>query len=324
MRDLDVVAVGELNPDLILDGVQGLPVLGREILASRCTFTLGSSTALCAANLAALGLEVGIVGKVGDDPFGDFVVRALGERRIDTGRVIRDAAVRTGVTVSLAYPEDRAMVTYPGAMAHLLPEEVDLDYLASARHLHLSSLFLQRAVQPGCAEIFRAAKERGLTISLDPGWDPEEKWDAGIAVLYPWLDVLFVNQTEVCALTGEAEWQGAAAALASRVATLVVKRGRAGAVAFRQGRLWEHPGFPVEAVDPTGAGDAFNAGFLFGWLAGWPVADCLVWGNACGALTVGCPGGSGAFASREEVESFIGRGAGAGDQGSGTGDGYRA
>src|SRR5574342_147113 len=98
MSRLEVVAVGELNPDLILDGMPGLPVLGREILASRCTFTLGSSTALCAANLAALGLAVGIVGKIGDDPLGEFVLRALSERRMDASRVIRDAAVRTGLT----------------------------------------------------------------------------------------------------------------------------------------------------------------------------------------------------------------------------------
>ncbi|HYL80234.1 MAG TPA: carbohydrate kinase family protein [Candidatus Acidoferrum sp.] len=307
MRELDVVAVGELNPDLILDGLPGPPVLGREILASRCTFTLGSSTALCAANLATLGLRLGIVGKLGDDAFGDFVIRALRERRIDTGRVIRDGAVRTGVTVSLAYPEDRAMVTYPGAMAHLRADEVDLDYLATARHLHLSSPFLQRALQPGYAGLFRAVKERGLTISLDPGWDPEEEWDAGIGGLYPWLDVLFVNQAEASALTGETEWRGAAAALAKRVRLLAVKRGPAGAAAFRQGTMWEHRGFAVEAVDPTGAGDAFNAGFLFGWLAGWPISECLVWGNACGALTVGSPGGSGSFASREEVEAFIRR-----------------
>ena len=305
MSRLDVAAVGELNPDLILDGMQGLPVLGREILASRCTFTLGSSTALCAANLAALGLAVGIVGKIGDDPLGEFVLRALSERRVDASRVIRDAAVPTGLTISLAYPQDRAMLTFPGAMAHLRAEEVDLESLATARHLHLSSFFLQPAIQPGCAGLFRAAKERGLTISLDPGWDPGETWDARIATLFPWLDLLFVNELEVCGLGGDGEWQSAAASLASRVATLVVKRGRAGAMAFRHGVTWQHPGFAVEAVDPTGAGDAFNAGYLCGWLAGWPVAECLLWGNACGAMTVRSPGGSGAFERRVDVEEFI-------------------
>ncbi|MBI3084873.1 MAG: carbohydrate kinase family protein [candidate division NC10 bacterium] len=305
MGSLDVVAVGELNPDLILDGVAGLPRLGQEILANRATFTLGSSTALCAANLAALGLRVGIVGKVGEDLFGDFVLQSLRERGIDVSRVIRDPAVRTGVTVSLAYPQDRAMVTFPGAMASLRGEEVDLAYLSGARHLHVSSFFLQQALQPGCAALFRAAKEGGLTTSLDPGWDPAERWDAGIAGLYPWLDVLFVNQVEASALGGKAEWREGAATLGGQVSTVVVKQGRDGAGAMYFGTWHEHPGFPVEAVDPTGAGDAFNAGFLFGRLSGLQPRLCLRWGNACGALTSGHRGGSGAFSNRADVEGFI-------------------
>jgi sugar/nucleoside kinase (ribokinase family) len=305
MSNLDVVAVGELNPDLILDGLPGLPRLGQEILAGRCTFTLGSSTALCAANLAALGLRVGFVGKVGDDLFGEFILRSLRERRIDASRVIRDPTVRTGVTVSLAYPQDRAMVTFPGAMACLRAEEVDREYVCQARHLHVSSPFLQRGLQPGSADLFRAAKGRGLTISLDPGWDPKEQWDGGIEGLYPWLDVLLVNEGEAVALGRRLAWRDAAADLAGRVPTVVVKRGREGASAIQQGTWFEGVGFSIEAVDPTGAGDAFSAGFLFGRLSGWPMRDCLTWGNACGALTAAHPGGSGAFSRREDVEAFI-------------------
>jgi sugar/nucleoside kinase (ribokinase family) len=305
MGRLDVVAVGELNPDLILEGMAGPPRLGREILASRLTFTLGSSTALCAANLAALGLSVGIVGKVGADPFGEFVLRSLVERGIDESRVIRDGSVRTGVTISLAYPEDRAMVTFPGAMASLGAAEVDLEYVASARHLHVSSLFLQRGLQSGLADLFRAVRARGLTISLDPGWDPAEDWDAGIETLYGCLDVLFVNRVEACALGRDRDWRRAAVHLTKRVPLLIVKSGPEGS-SIVQGEDWQdHAGFPVEAADPTGAGDAFNAGFLFGFLAGWPLAESASWGNACGALTVAQPGGSGAFASRAEVEAFV-------------------
>jgi sugar/nucleoside kinase (ribokinase family) len=305
MATLDVVAVGELNPDLILDGLDGPPVLGREILASGCTFTLGSSTALCAANLAALGLRVGILGKVGQDLFGDFVLQALRDRRIDASRVIRDPTVRTGLTVSLASPQDRAMVTVAGAMRELRAEEVDLEYVAEARHLHISSLFLQEGLQAGCAGLFRAAKRRGLTTSLDPGWDPREEWDAGIGGIYPWLDILFVNEVEVAALARMAGWRRAALALASRVGFLVVKRGQAGAAVFQDGTERGHPGFAVRAVDPTGAGDAFDAGFLLGHLAGWPLEQCLEWGNACGALTASRPGGSGAFRSQDEVRAFL-------------------
>jgi sugar/nucleoside kinase (ribokinase family) len=312
MTRLDVVAVGELNPDLILGGMSGPPRLGREVLAEQCAFTLGSSTALCAVNLAALGLSAGIVGKVGQDVFGEFVVRCLHQRGIDASRVIRDSAVRTGVTVSLAYPEDRAMLTFAGAMAQLTAAEVDPDYVASARHLHISSLFLQRALQSGCAHLLRQAKARGVTISLDPGWDPTEAWDAGIEKLYGLLDILFVNREEAVALGKDADWRRAADHLARRVSVLVVKGGADGAGAIQDGRWEERPGFRVDAVDPTGAGDAFNAGFLFGYLAGWPRATCLTWGNACGAMTVRQPGGSGAFAGRADVERFIRSRAGAG------------
>jgi sugar/nucleoside kinase (ribokinase family) len=312
MTRLDVVAVGELNPDLILGGMSGPPRLGREILVEQCAFTLGSSTALCAANLAALGLSAGIVGKVGQDAFGEFVVRCLDQRGIDTSRVIRDAAVRTGVTVSLAYPEDRAMLTFAGAMAQLTTAEVDPGYVASARHLHISSLFLQQALQAGCADLLRQTKARGVTISLDPGWDPTEAWDAGIENLYGLLDILFVNRVEAVALGKDADWRRAAERLARQVSVLVVKGGADGAGAIQGGRWEERPGFRVAAVDPTGAGDAFNAGFLFGYLAGWPRATCLTWGNACGALTVGQAGGSGAFAGRADVERFIRSRAGTG------------
>ena len=312
MSRLDVVAVGELNPDLILDGIAGPPRLGREILAERATFTLGSSTALCAANLAALGLSVGIVGKVGADPFGEFVVQALSARGIDVGHVIRDASVRTGVTVSLAYPEDRAMVTYPGAMARLSAAELDLGYLTSARHVHVSSLFLQQALQPGCGALIRQLRTRGLTVSLDPGWDPAEAWDAGIEGVYGDLNILFVNRVEATALGKDSEWRCAATRLAARVPLLAVKRGPDGASVIQGGVWTDHPGFSVKAVDPTGAGDAFNAGFLLGYLNGWPLETCATWANACGALTVGRPGGSGAFAGRTEVEAFIRSQAGTG------------
>jgi sugar/nucleoside kinase (ribokinase family) len=314
MGSLDVVAVGELNPDLILDGLTHQPRMGREILADRCTFTLGSSTALCAANLAALDLRVGIVGKVGADPFGDFVLEALRARRIDASRVLRDPGVPTGVTVSLATPADRAMVTYPGAMATLTAGEVDLAYVTTARHLHVSSLFLQRGLQPGCGALFQAARAHGLTTSLDPAWDPDETWEGGIAALLPLLDVLFANEAEVCALGGDADWRRAGARLADRVRCCVVKRGGEGAAAFRGGEIREAPGFPVAAVDPTGAGDAFNAGFVLGMLSGWSPAECLRWGNACGAMTVSRPGGSGAFAGRSEVERFMQSATGAGDK----------
>ena len=305
MSRLDVLAVGELNPDLILEGLSGPPRPGQETLASRCSFTLGSSTALCAANLAALGLRVGIVAKVGTDLFGSFVIDALSARGVDTSRVIRDASLRTGITVSLTSSADRAMVTYAGAMTALTAADIDPACLASARHLHVSSWFLQTGLQAGGAELFRAAKARGLTTSLDPAWDPGEQWESGIEGLYEWLDILFVNRLEAAALGRDPEWRTAAGRLARRVGLLVVKGGADG-LSIAQGTDWQdYSGFPVEAIDPTGAGDACNAGFLAGRLAGRPLPECAAWGNACGAMTAARLGGSGAFGSAGEVEAFI-------------------
>jgi sugar/nucleoside kinase (ribokinase family) len=169
----------------------------------------------------------------------------------------------------------------------------------------MSSFFLQRDLQAGCADLLKQAKARGLTVSLDPSWDPDEAWDAGIEAVYGFVDLLFVNRDEAKALGVDPDWRRAAARLATRVPLLVVKGGPEGASIIRGDGWQDYRGFSVEAVDPTGAGDAFNAGFLFGYLAGRPLADCATWANACGAMTVGQPGGSGAFKSREDVEGFI-------------------
>ena len=197
------------------------------------------------------------------------------------------------------------MVTFAGAMARLTAAEVDLSYLATARHLHMSSFFLQRDLKPGCVDLLGQAKARGLTVSLDPSWDPEEVWDARIETLYRFVDLLFVNCDEAIALGTDPDWRLAAGRLGSRVPLLVVKRGPEGASVIRDDAWEDHPGFSVEAVDPTGAGDAFNAGFLCGYLTGWPLAECATWANACGAMTVTRPGGSGAFKSRDDVQRFI-------------------
>jgi sugar/nucleoside kinase (ribokinase family) len=190
-------------------------------------------------------------------------------------------------------------------MAHLAAEEVDREYLASARHLHVSSLFLQRDLQPGCADLLRQMRARGLTTSLDPGWDPAETWDAGIENLYGLLGILFVNRVEAVHLGNDPDWRLAAGRLAKRTPLLVVKGGPDGATVIQDGHWEEREAFQAEAVDPTGAGDAFNAGFLFGYLSGWPRSACLTWGNACGAMTVMQSGGSGAFRHRADVEAFM-------------------
>jgi len=177
---MEIVVVGDINADLIFTGLPSLPAFRELKHAQGMKFTLGGSSAIFAYNIARLGAATGFVGKVGNDHVGDFLLATLGSVGVDTSRVVRDGARPTGICVSMSFPDEYAMVSYPGIRESFALREIDLDYVNSAHHLHLSSFYLQPSLQPGCVELFRSAKAAGLTTSLDPDYDPREKWDGGM------------------------------------------------------------------------------------------------------------------------------------------------
>lgn len=301
MKKLDVVVVGELNVDLILDQIQGFPELGKEKIATAMTLTLGSSSAIFASNLSALGARVGFIGKLGEDVFGDLVLASLRKRNVDVGQIISQPACGTGATVAMNYAHQRAMLTYKGAMDELRLADMNWDYVQTARHLHLSSYFLQGGMRRECAQLFQRAKALGLSTSLDTNWDPEERWDPELYEVFPYVDVFLPNEDEALLI---AKCQTVAAALdklAQHVNTVVIKLGKHGALAKRDGKLYNSDGFNVTAVDAVGAGDSFDAGFIFKWLQGGDLNQCLRFGNMCGALSVTQAGGTAAFQNREQI-----------------------
>jgi sugar/nucleoside kinase (ribokinase family) len=301
-RDLDVVVVCEINVDIVVTGLSGPPDFGAERLVDAVTLTAGSSGVLAATGMADLGLHVGVCGLVGDDPFGRYMLDHLDHHGIDRGGVVVDPAERTGAGVLLSTPHDRAILTFAGAMAHFALSQVRVDVVARARHLHLSSYFLQQALQPDVPTLLARAHELGLTTSADTGHDPAEIWQ--IDGLLEGLDVFLPNEVEARAITGAATAAEALERLLARVPTVAVKRGAAGALAGHGSERVDVPGFAVEAIDTTGAGDAFDAGFLAGLLAGEELAACVRRGNACGALTAVHVGGSGGF-DRARVEAVL-------------------
>lgn len=301
-----ILVIGELNVDLIVSGLPSLPVLGQELLCDDFQMALGSSSAICASWLAALGAAVDFWGKVGCDPYGEFVVSELERHGIGTSGVICDPGIRTGVTVSLTYPQDRAMCTYLGSLAALRLDDLDLSLLARYDHLHSASIFLQRGLRPELPALYQAAKEAGLTTSLDSGWDPEERWGHNIFDLLPRVDFFVPNEVEALHFTGASTVEEAAAELSRYAGTVVVKLGREGALAQAGAEVWKVAGFKVEVVDTTGAGDAFNAGFMYAHIVeGRPTPDALRFANACGAIAVTTIGGSTASASAAEVDAFV-------------------
>jgi sugar/nucleoside kinase (ribokinase family) len=305
MPKLDITIAGEINLDLILYGLPEQMPTERELLASEFAITLGSSSAIVAHNLAALGSRVGFVTKVGDDSFGALALERLRERGVDVTSVVHGA--KSGVTVILPHGTQRHILTYPGTIAELRLEDLDFSYLASSRHFHLSSMFLQRGLLADVPELFRRMKSAGLTTSLDTNDDPDDRWGGGLEKALPHVDILLPNEREAMRMSRADDLETALSRLAEKVETVVVKRGATGAVAIQGGRRFSAKAVPVEVVDSVGAGDSFDAGFLHQFLRGADVTNCLSYGNLCGALSATDCGGTEAFRDPARMEEFFRR-----------------
>ena len=300
-----VVVIGELNVDAVATGLAQEPKLGLEIIAEDFQLTLGSASAIFASGVAKLGHEVTFVSKVGRDDFGDFCLEALRANGVTVRHVLRDPAMKTGITLALSTRKDRALVTYLGAISSLRYEDVRPSVLKGKSHLHLTSYFLQEGLRPSFARLFREARAAGLTTSFDPNSDPTSSWGEEIWEVLAHTDIFFLNRDEALGLTRARDTRGALKALGGRVPCAVVKLGAKGAVAIKDGFVANTPGFKVDALDTTGAGDTFAAGFVSARLEGLSLEECLRRGNACGALSTLKAGGTANQPDREALESFL-------------------
>jgi sugar/nucleoside kinase (ribokinase family) len=301
----DVSVIGELNLDLILSGLPGTLVLEHEHLAQDLSITLGSSSAIFAHNLASLGNKVGFSSCIGSDPFGEICLKRLGESGVDLSRVRRMQNKTTGLSVILPQRKQRYILTYPGTMYDMSEKDLDLNYVFSAKHLHVSSYFLQKGLRASLIDVFRRAKAAGLTTSLDTNDDPEDRWSTEIQLLLKYTDILLPNEREACKLARAEKVEQAAEVLSQRVPVLVIKRGSQGAMA-RAGKD-SFVAFPpvVDVVDHVGAGDSFDAGFVHKFIRGGKVEECLKFGNVVGSLSVTRPGGTEAFRDVRHREEFL-------------------
>jgi len=300
-----VLVIGELNVDIVATGLRGLPEMGAEILAQDCELTLGSASAIFAVGMSKLGHKVTFVSHVGRDSFGDFCIAKLKQLGVATSNVVRTANEKTGVTLALSGKRDRAMITYPGAIASLTADRVDNRLLKKHDHVHLTSYYLQKALQPRFGEILQHAKALGLTTSFDPNSDPSDTWNSKINSVLKYTDVFFVNEREAIKLTKSKTPQAALNVLGAKVPCVVVKRGAKGAIAIQNNELFSDSGFRVKALDTTGAGDSFDAGFLSGYLMKQLLPECLRLGNACGALSAISIGGTAGQPTQAELQQFL-------------------
>lgn len=301
----DTVVIGELNVDLILNHIDAPPSIGKEVLANQMTLTLGSSSAIFASNLSTLGSKVAYVGALGSDDFGNYILSCLQKKGVDTRYIIQSSKWATGASIALNFDEDRAMITYPGAMAHLSYADIPTEALAQAKHLHLSSIFLQSALVSDAINLFKKAKEMNLTTSLDPQWDPAEKWNINLNELLPFVDVFMPNVNELKALTKTTYLEAGIGLLIPMANTIVVKNGRDGAYLWEKQKFIHQPSFlNSHVVDSIGAGDSFDAGFIHQFLQGKPSKECLAFGALTGAINTTRAGGTDAFENIELIRSI--------------------
>ena len=305
MKQFDIIALGELNVDLILNQIEGEPEIGKEKFAKQMTLTLGSSTAIFAANAAALGAKVAFCGMIGNDSFGDLVETSLKAKGVDTRYLIRQDKYATGATICMSYDEDRAnLTTYQGAMDFMSLDDIKPEVFKEAKHIHISSIFMQSGVKRDLMKILELCKANGVTTSLDSQWDPTETWDLDYKAVLPLVTVFMPNETELKFLTQSATLEEAIEKIRPYANAAVIKCGSKGSLLMRKGQpdrmqkalLNEH------VVDCIGAGDSFNSGFITRLAAGDDLVRCQEYGNMTGAVNTTAAGGTTAFTSKEDVE----------------------
>ncbi|HMR97773.1 MAG TPA: sugar kinase [Anaerolineales bacterium] len=304
MKPYDLLVAGEINPDLILSG-NVLPEFGQvEKLVDSAALTIGSSSAIFACGAARLGLKVAFIGVCGDDVFGKFMLDEMSKRIVDVRHVIVRKDGQTGLSVILNNEIDRAILTHSGLIAELQASDITDSLLAQARHLHVASYFLQTKLQPDLPALFKRARSLGLTTSLDTNYDPSEKW-IGFDELLAVTNIFLPNEAEAKSLTGADNVDEAANRLKVKVEAVAIKLGKDGALGISKSGRVRTNSIPVNVVDTVGAGDSFDAGFIYGYLNQWELEKSLRLACVCGALSAQQAGGTNGQPALDEAMKYV-------------------
>lgn len=301
----DAFVYGDVNIDIVIPGVEKFPSPGEEDLVDCMDTFVGGGAALFTLGLGKLGLNPVFQGSIGADCYGKLIKDEFLKNNVDDSLLTISRNNKTGISLSFTNEKDRSFLTYQGTNAEIDLEAIDFNKLAQARHIHVTQ-YAGRKNHEQYLSLLKKIKETGdITVSFDVGWDSSGEWFKGIYELFPYIDVLFMNETEAIHYSGKAEAKEAIEDFSKYCRIVAAKLGKKGSIAVSEGEFYEAEPFTVTAVDTTGAGDSFNAGFIYGFLKGKPVRECLLTGNACGARSVTAYGGNTAFPTQEELLKFL-------------------
>jgi sugar/nucleoside kinase (ribokinase family) len=305
---LDCLSVGLLVADHLCEPISHLPKAGELVLTDRLLLNIGGCASNAAIDLARVGVRVGVVGCVGEDPFGRFVIETLEKAGVDTQSIRSLPEIGTsGTLIVNVQGEDRRFVHTIGANGRLSAGDIPIERVRQAKVLYVGGYLLMPGLEARpLAELFRQARAAGVTTVLDvvvPG--PGEHW-RHLEPLLPETDVFLPNNDEGELLTGLADPRRQAERFHDAGArTVVITCGGRGTVLLNESRKVEAEPYPVDYVGATGAGDAFDAGYIAGLLEGGDPLRCLEWGSALGASCVRSIGATESVFDRAEAEQFM-------------------
>lgn len=301
----DVYVYGDVNIDIVVPGVEALPEPGSEVDVPMMETFVGGGAALFTLGIAKLGLKPVFQGSVGRDMYGEYIRNLFQQLGVDDSLLLESDTQKTGISISFTTEKDRCFLTYRGTNEGISLKHMDLDNLSGAKHVHVTGYEGATNHAEYLDMLTKIHAMGDVTVSFDVGWDMTGVWYEGIFDLLPMIDVLFMNETECQHYTRCNDIEEGARKLAEKAGMAVIKLGKTGAMAIKDGKKFFAPSYKVQAVDTTGAGDSFNAGFVYGFLQGLPMEECLKCGNSCGALSVTRLGGNTGFPFRAELEKWI-------------------
>lgn len=307
---LDVVCVGILVADVVVQNIENLPETGMLQPVDRIELFSGGCASNAAIGMARLGLNVAVAGKIGDDGFGCFLKKTLTDEKVNIDSLCVDKNVNTsGSIVIIDKSGERSFLHYKGANAAFSVKDISHSIIEQAEIVFVAGTFLMPEFDgEQCASLLKKAKSMGKITALDTAWDASGKWMNVLRPCMEHIDLFMPSYDEAVCLSGKKEPEEIADVfLDMGVKTAVIKLGHKGClIKDSSGEKHYIPAFEgIRAVDTTGAGDSFCAGFLTGIRKGWSLDKCGILANATGAHCVMATGSVTGIKSFEETMNFI-------------------
>ena len=291
-KKYDIITALDLCVDFIVSCGNVIPQFNQiEQMIESYELELGGSCCIFATQASRLGLNVAGVGSVGEDHFGKFILDQLKSNKVDISHIRIAKNIKTGVGIILNRHTDRAILTYSGSIDGADKSHFTDELIQQTKHLHIGSYFLLQKLRPCLKEILINCRSLGITTSLDTNWDPENKWDGGLSEILPLINIFLPNENEALLISGKNHLEEAIEWLQKRIEIVVIKMGEKGAICCKGDYRKHLPSLNVSVVDTVGAGDSFDAGFVYGFINGYSPDKCLKTGIICGSLSTRKPGG---------------------------------